>query len=359
MFFFTEIILAEHYFKVYHNGTTFRYYSEDFKTTTILGIDYNNSTNTYHIEIPSYINGRHVTKIGDKAFSGSGIMSVKFESDCSITHIGSSAFAGCRNLNEIHLPSSLLVIGDHAFSNCRHLTSISLPEGITSINEGITSINDYTFSYCDKLTDIDLPNSLVLIGRGAFEGCKSLKSITIPENVSAIGRDAFKCCYSLEEIYCKATTPPAIAYKIGEKDGYEYLDKGSFAYYYVNDYEWIKQLDYSRLKPTTLYIPCKLTSYLKYRFTEGWGKRIYIKSDELPDVKVGLFFRDIKSSQDLSIWKFYGIGGTIIIFVCIHLLPLFLMYGIFNLNDQDGTLWSLIVYVILIILYFVLPYLLF
>lgn len=286
IFFFTEIILAEHYFKVYHNGTTFRCYSEDLKTATILGIDYNNSTNTYHIEIPSYIEGYDVTKIGDKAFSGTGIWSVKFKSNY-ITHIGSSAFAGCRNLNEIHLPSSLLVIGDHAFSNCRSLTSISLPEGITSIN-------DYTFSYCDKLTDIDLPESLVLIGRGAFEWCKSLNSITIPENVSAIGRDAFKCCYSLKEIYCKTTTPPAIAYKIGKKDGYEYLDKGSFDYYYVNDYYRIKQFDYSRLKPTTLYIPCKLTSYLKYRFTEGWGKRIYIKSDELPNAEVGLFFRDIE-----------------------------------------------------------------
>lgn len=225
MFFFTEIILAEHYFTASHKGTIFRYYTEDLETATILGID-----NKYDIiiEIPSYINGLHVTKIGDKAFSGSRILSVvKFESDCSITHIGSSAFAGCRYLDEIHLPSSLMVIGDHAFSNCRHLTSISIPEGITSID-------DYTFSYCDKLTDIDLPESLVLIGRGAFEWCKSLKSITIPENVSAIGRDAFKCCYSLEEIYCKATTPPAIAYKIGEKDGYEYLDKGSFAYYYAS-----------------------------------------------------------------------------------------------------------------------------
>ena len=322
MFFFTEIILAEHYFTYYYNGTTFRCYSEDSKTATILGI--NNPTDIHiEIEIPSSVKGYDVTKIGDRAF------------------------ANC-HLHFIQLPSSLLVIGDHAFSNCRSLTSISIPEGITSIN-------DYTFSYCDKLTDIDLPNSLVLIGRGAFEGCKSLKSITIPENVSAIGRDAFKCCYSLEDIYCKATTPPAIAYKIGEKDGYEYLDKGSFAYYYVNDYERIKQLDYSRLKPTTLYIPCKVISYLKYRFTEGWGKRIYIKSDELPDVKVGLFFRNIEI-RNFDLYEFYGIGGMIVIGVC-GLLLWGLLESIFP-RANEKVLGS-ILGVIGFIVFCVLPLLLF
>ena len=148
---------------------------------------------------------------------------------------------------------------------------------------------------------------------------------------------------------------PAIAYKIGEKDGYEYLDKGSFAYYYVNDYERIKQLDYSRLKPTTLYIPCKVISYLKYRFTEGWGKRIYIKSDELPNAEVGLFFRDIEI-RNFDLYEFYGIGGMIVIGVC-GLLLWGLLESIFP-RANEKVLGS-ILGVIGFIVFCVLPLLLF
>ncbi len=98
--------------------------------------------------------------------------------DKPVANIGSEAFYGCRNLQSITLPNSVLSIGDMAFFHCLGLTTITIPNDATEI------------------------------GSWAFEGCKSLTSITIPDNVTDLHAETFKNCENLTSITCLATIPP-------------------------------------------------------------------------------------------------------------------------------------------------------
>ena len=103
------------------------------------------------------------------------------------------AFSGCRNLQEIILPSSITSIGNRAFSGCRNLQEIILPSSVTSIGNG-------AFSSCTNLKEIILPSSITSIGGGTFSGCTNLKEINIPSGVTRIGSKAIVRCTNLQKI---------------------------------------------------------------------------------------------------------------------------------------------------------------
>ena len=202
------------------------------------------------ITIPSEIDGKSVTSIGEKAFWGcTGLTSVTIPN--SVTSIGDGAFLECTGLTSITIPNSVTSIGDWAFDGCTGLTSITIPNSVTSIGRafdgctGLTSINvasennyyssnngvlfnkkktelirypegksqtSYTipdsvtsiggnaFRRCSSLTSITIPNSVTSIGDRAFVGCTDLKSITIPDSVTSIGEVAFAGCTDLTSI---------------------------------------------------------------------------------------------------------------------------------------------------------------
>ena len=60
-------------------------------------------------------------------------------------------------------------IGNYAFSSCYSLTSITIPDGVTSI--GVSA-----FSWCSRLSSITIPDSVTSIGYKAFYRCDSLKA---------------------------------------------------------------------------------------------------------------------------------------------------------------------------------------
>ena len=91
-------------------------------------------------------------------FSGSTVTKVTLNE--GLKWITDDAFAGCENLKEITMPSTVKQIEKNAFANSG-LTKIVLPEG------------------------------LEVIGDNAFAGCKNLKEITIPDTVKHIYRNAF------------------------------------------------------------------------------------------------------------------------------------------------------------------------
>ncbi len=64
-----------------------------------------------------------VTKIGEDAFSNTGITSFSFSS--GVTEIGRMAFASCQNLRTVTLSASVQTIGDYAFYNCKELSSLN------------------------------------------------------------------------------------------------------------------------------------------------------------------------------------------------------------------------------------------
>lgn len=210
--------------------------------------------------IPSVINGKKVTKIGENAFQD--CQSIKIaDIPYGIADIGRGAFFNCKNLNSLTLPDSVETIGESAFSYCICLESVRIPGSVTSIKsgafdccyslkrinvdtgnsvysgingfllnkygdnliccpagvtqaavpDGVTTIGSSAFSHCRDLTDISLPQSVTDIGRGAFYDCNSLTSIIIPYGVNNIENQTFTYCRSLKSI-----TLPSSLKRIGD-----------------------------------------------------------------------------------------------------------------------------------------------
>ena len=142
--------------------------------------------------IPSEIEGRPVTGIGEDAFKAcKNIKSVTIPS--SITYINAYAFFDCDYITSIVIPESVKTIGMGAFENCDQLATVTL-------NTGLTDIADYAFQHCKVLTGLTLPEGLVTIGSGAFQDCVALTAITIPATVKSIGDAAFYRCSALAQV---------------------------------------------------------------------------------------------------------------------------------------------------------------
>ena len=109
----------------------------------------------------------------------------------SVTSIGSSAFDGCRNLENVTLPASITRIGDNAFAYCKNLQLETLPESLEIIDV-------HAFANCENLRLKKLPTNLRRIDRGAFINCVRLQLETLPANLREIYNDAFDNCRDLQ-----------------------------------------------------------------------------------------------------------------------------------------------------------------
>lgn len=119
-------------------------------------------------EIPSTVEGKPVTAIGENAFS-----------ECS--------------LNEIIIPEGVVYIGRRAFSYS-NVEIVHLPNSLDEIGED-------AFYSCNQLTQITLPDGLEYIGESAFYNCIKLESVRIPKTVKNIGYYAFDCYNYYQENY--------------------------------------------------------------------------------------------------------------------------------------------------------------
>ena len=119
-------------------------------------------------EIPSMVEGKPVTAIGENAFS-----------ECC--------------LNEIIIPEGVVYIGRRAFSYS-NVEIVHLPNSLDEIGED-------AFYSCNQLTQITLPDGLEYIGESAFCNCRKLESVRIPKTVKNIGYYAFDCYNYYQENY--------------------------------------------------------------------------------------------------------------------------------------------------------------
>ena len=163
----------------------------------------------------SYISiGNSVTSIGDNAFARcTGLTSVKIP--YSVSNIGKAIFLGCTSLTSIEVDSnnSNYCSVDGILFNKFQTTLVAYPagrEGAYTIPLGVVSIGYYAFCECSSLTSVTISDSVTSIGDNAFQYCSSLASVTIPNSVTSIGNYAFAGCDKLVDVYCYATTPPAI-----------------------------------------------------------------------------------------------------------------------------------------------------
>lgn len=198
------------------------------------------------ITIPSEIEGKPVTRIGNSAFKdknienvvisgnvtdiessafyGSGLISVTIPE--SVTRIATQAFRDCKSLEILVMEATLSTYGTQMFFNCIKLDNVVLPEGWKSIPgqmftlcssltnitipESVTKIDNYAFDRCEKLVGIEIPSNVTTIGNCAFEECVKLENIVIPSKVTSIGSKAFADCKKLERISFLSDEAPGI-----------------------------------------------------------------------------------------------------------------------------------------------------
>ncbi|RYD34046.1 MAG: leucine-rich repeat domain-containing protein, partial [Verrucomicrobiaceae bacterium] len=121
-----------------------------------------------------------VTRIGDRAFKDSGLVSIVFPPE--LTYMGGQAFAWTR-LKTVDIPDSTY-IGGSAFEGCYDLVSVT-------IRSARGSVKSAAFKDCFRLSEVVLPNNLSWIGTRAFSGCLALKELTLPGSVSLVDSEAF------------------------------------------------------------------------------------------------------------------------------------------------------------------------
>ena len=247
---------------VANDGTYWYAYRENTDhTATItdfLGpVDSTETPAPYTITVPTELDGRKVTGLGESSFSGiyssdhpknynlrsfcNQIQSVTIPE--SVTSIGKSAFEhcskldsliingvatsmigayafnGCTSLTSLSLVGSFQTIGDYAFAYCG-MTSLTINANITSIGEfafsscsltslsltgNVQKIGDYAFAYCTSLTSLSLTGDIQKIGDHAFYSCSSLNTVTFPKSPTSIGSHAFDSCTSLNPIEIPGT----------------------------------------------------------------------------------------------------------------------------------------------------------
>ena len=260
---------------VANDGTYWYAYRENadhtITITDFLGpVDSTETPDPYIITVPTELNRRKVTGLGESSFSGiyssdhpknynlrsfcNQIQSVTIPE--SVTSIGKSAFEhcskldsliingvatsmigayafnGCTSLTSLSLVGSFQTIGDYAFAYCG-MTSLTINANITSIGEfafsscsltslsltgNVQKIGDYAFAYCTSLTSLSLTGNVQKIGDHAFYSCSSLNTVTFPKSPTSIGSHAFDSCTSLNSIEIPGTVT-----EIGD---YAFIDAG-------------------------------------------------------------------------------------------------------------------------------------
>lgn len=114
--------------------------------------------------IPSKIGGLPVNEIGKEAFV------VKDISNAPV-------------IEQVMIPNSVRKIGEGAFSR----------SGVRSVvfGDGVRDIPKESFFLCKRLEFVRLPAKLISIGGSAFRLCVNLRYIILPESLRTIGTEAF------------------------------------------------------------------------------------------------------------------------------------------------------------------------
>ena len=173
-------------------------------TITVTGV----SPAVGDVSIPSSIDGKIVTGIGDFSFYDcSELTSMTIPG--SVRSIGYVAFYGCIGLTSLIIPEGLTHIGHAAFMDCSGIANVTIPDSVKYIGwgafygcngladaDGFIIVNDTLFDYVGTLTDVEIPVGVASIGASAFSDGGELTSVTIPGSVTNIESGTFGAAFS-------------------------------------------------------------------------------------------------------------------------------------------------------------------
>ena len=121
--------------------------------------------------------------------------------------LGTRAFAICKGIKYITIPSSLSVIGENSFATSG-IQSVSIPSGVeiipascfsssdlelVSIPKSATSIKEYAFQ-STNIVRCSLPKNVSQLLTSTFSTCKRIKRFTIPQGVTALPASFANAC---------------------------------------------------------------------------------------------------------------------------------------------------------------------
>lgn len=141
---------------------------------------------------------------GESLYSGDVVVpeTVYFEGEnYRVTMMADSAFWQSA-VTAVQLPNSITRIGRAALAQCDQLTSVTLPLGLTRLSNNMLAGS--------AITALAVPEGVQVVGRDALRDCAQLHSLYLPASLKLIGEGALRDCFNLFEIFCGATTPPAV-----------------------------------------------------------------------------------------------------------------------------------------------------
>ena len=185
-------------------AATFGKYTYEVKSDgTVKITDYNTSTKVTNLNIPSTIDGKKVTEIGERAFeyveadtvtvpntvtiiwhyvfSESKINKATIPS--SVTRMDTSAFYNS-TIETADIQANMLVLSDHTFSNCKNLKNVKL-------SPTIRSIYSYAFENCTNLSDLSFLSNVEQLSKNAFKNCPLIKNVVISNKMQSLAIGAF------------------------------------------------------------------------------------------------------------------------------------------------------------------------
>ena len=144
--------------------------------TTLSETMFRNCKKLTQITLPNSL-----TKIGGKAFEGTGLTSIAIPN--SVTVMDKGVFYNCDNLTQVEIPGSVSKIPVELFYSCDSLTKVVFHEGTTEMSEGV-------LRYCSNVQEMTIPSTVTKL-INTFQGASGLKSVTFLGDAPEMSTQAF------------------------------------------------------------------------------------------------------------------------------------------------------------------------
>lgn len=177
------------------------------------------------VEIPSKIDGRNVTSIGNSAFINCNVIT-GISIPNTVTSIGENAFKNCAGINQVSISQNVTYISSTAFIGCSSLASINVSPDNPSYSDvdGVLlnkEESELLVYPCAANGDAyTVPSTVITIKSYAFNG-SGLTSLTISHTVKNIAENAIIDCNGLV-ISCYQYSE-AHDYAVGKGLNYNFL----------------------------------------------------------------------------------------------------------------------------------------